>query len=88
MLREHGFEDFVEQLCAGFYAPKQGRPSIAPGVYFWMLLIGYFEGELTQSEGLRGAALIHWHCGSFWASSWTRVHRITRVFHERGAAWM
>ena len=44
VLREHGFEDFVEQLCAGFYAPKQGRPSIAPGVYFRMLLIGYFEG--------------------------------------------
>ena len=44
VLRKHGFEDFVEQLCAGFYAPKQGRPSIAPGVYFRMLLIGYFEG--------------------------------------------
>ena len=43
-LNEHGFDDFVEQLCATFYDEKQGRPSIAPGVYFRMLLIGYFEG--------------------------------------------
>ena len=44
ILKEHGFDDFVEQLCAKFYDAKQGRPSIAPGVYFRMLLIGYFEG--------------------------------------------
>ena len=44
ILSEHGFDDFVEQLCAKFYDEKQGRPSIAPGVYFRMLLIGYFEG--------------------------------------------
>ena len=33
-LNEYGFDDFVEQLCATFYDEKQGRPSIAPGVYF------------------------------------------------------
>ena len=44
ILKEHGFDDFVEQLCAKFYDAKQGRPSIAPGVCFRMLLIGYFEG--------------------------------------------
>jgi len=43
-LKEHGLDDFVEQLCAKFSDAKQGRPSIALGVYFRMLLIGYFEG--------------------------------------------
>jgi len=44
VLREHGFDAFVEGLCRGFYAPVMGRPSIPPGVYFRMLLVGYFEG--------------------------------------------
>ena len=44
LLAEHGFDAFVEQHCAQFYAPTMGRPSLAPGVYFRMLLIGYFEG--------------------------------------------
>jgi transposase len=44
ILNDHGFDDFVEQLCATFYDERQGRPSIAPGVYFRMMLIGYFEG--------------------------------------------
>ena len=44
VLRKHGFDRFVEGLCQKFYAPKMGRPSIPPGVYFRMLLIGYFEG--------------------------------------------
>lgn len=55
VLREHEFDDFVEQLCARFYDEKQGRPSVAPGVYFRMLLVGYFEG--IDSE--RGIA---WRC--------------------------
>ena len=38
-----GFDAFVEGLCAPFYA-RMGRPSLAPGRYFRLLLIGYFEG--------------------------------------------
>jgi transposase len=34
----------VEELCARFYAETMGRPSLAPGRYFRLLLIGYFEG--------------------------------------------
>ena len=34
----------MEGLCAKFYADKMGRPSLAPGVYFRLLLVGYFEG--------------------------------------------
>src|SRR5216117_744557 len=44
LLREHGFDDFVEAQCAGFYADTMGRPGLPPGMYFRLLLIGYFEG--------------------------------------------
>ena len=44
LLAEHGFEDFVEARCQAFYADTQGRPGLAPGIYFRLLLIGYFEG--------------------------------------------
>jgi transposase len=49
------FDAFVEERCARFYADKMGRPSLAPGRYFRLLLIGYFEG--IDSE--RGIA---WRC--------------------------
>ena len=38
------FDPFVEGICGKFYAPRMGRPSLAPGIYFRSLLIGYFEG--------------------------------------------
>lgn len=44
ILREHGFDDFVEAECARFYAATRGRPGLRPGIYFRLLLIGYFEG--------------------------------------------
>jgi transposase len=44
LLGKHGFDALVEGLCQKFYAPVMGRPSIPPGVYFRMLLVGYFEG--------------------------------------------
>ena len=44
LLSKHGFDGRVEQACERFYAEGMGRPSIPPGVYFWMLFIGYFEG--------------------------------------------
>jgi transposase len=44
LLEEKGFDSYAEGLCAQFYALKQGRPGLAPGVYFRCLLVGYFEG--------------------------------------------
>ena len=44
LLRQHGFDDFAEAQCAGFYAETMGRPGLPPGIYFRLLLIGYFEG--------------------------------------------
>ena len=44
VLDEKRFDEYVERTCASFYAPIMGRPSLAPGRYFRLLLIGYFEG--------------------------------------------
>ncbi|HEY7448625.1 MAG TPA: transposase [Vicinamibacterales bacterium] len=44
VLHDQGFDDFVETECARFYAEEIGRPGLAPGIYFRLLLIGYFEG--------------------------------------------
>lgn len=43
LLDSNGFDRFVEAECQGFYA-KMGRPSLTPGIYFRLLLLGYFEG--------------------------------------------
>ena len=44
LLSSEGFDVFAEKACQRFYAEVMGRPSLAPGVYFRLLLIGYFEG--------------------------------------------
>jgi transposase len=44
VLEQNGFDEYVEQLCESFYAPTMGRPSLAPGRYFRLLMLGYFEG--------------------------------------------
>jgi transposase len=51
LLWVEGFDEFVEALCAPYYAKRLGRPSIPPGVYFRMLMIGYFEG-LDSERGI------------------------------------
>ena len=50
ILEAAGFDAFVEGLCAQFYAAKMGRPGLAPGRYFRLLLIGYFEGLDSERE--------------------------------------
>jgi transposase len=55
MLAEAGFDRWVEKLCEPHYAQGRGRPSVPPGVYFRMHLVGYFEGINSQ----RGIA---WRC--------------------------
>jgi transposase len=44
ILDQAGFDAQVEKLCAPFYAERMGRPSLMPGRYFRLLMIGYFEG--------------------------------------------
>jgi transposase len=44
LLDANDFDRFVEQQCQRFYASVMGRPSLTPGRYFRLLLLGYFEG--------------------------------------------
>ena len=44
LLSEAGFDGFVEEACKPYYAPRMGAPSLPPGRYFRMHLIGCFEG--------------------------------------------
>ena len=55
LLAAAGFDRWVECLCEPHYARGKGRPGVPPGVYFRMLLVGYFEGIGSQ----RGIA---WRC--------------------------
>src|SRR5918993_898794 len=44
LLEQEKFDEFAEAQCAQFYDERNGRPSLPPGTYFRLLLIGYFEG--------------------------------------------
>jgi transposase len=55
LLAEGGFDRWIEALCEPHYCQGKGRPSVPPGIYFRMLLVGYFEGINSQ----RGIA---WRC--------------------------
>ena len=57
LLEAEGFDEFVESRCAKFYAARNGRPSLRPGIYFRLLLIGYFEGIRTRAGTRRGGQL-------------------------------
>ena len=63
VLDEAGFDRFAEKRCERFYAGQVGRPSLLPGRYFRLLLLGYFEGldsergiawRAADSLGIRG----------------------------------
>ena len=56
VLREAGFDAFAEDLCRPYYAAALGAPSLPPGRYFRMHLVGgYFEG-IASERGLE------WRC--------------------------
>jgi transposase len=92
VLAEAQFDHWIEKRCEPYYAASLGRPSIPPGVYFRMILVGYFEGIASQ----RGIA---WRCSDSRSlaeflgipsdkstpdhSSMTRVHqRLPLEVHE------
>src|SRR5829696_1735944 len=57
LLAEAQFDRWIERRCERYYEQQEtrGQRSIPPGVYFRMLLVGYFEGIESQ----RGIA---WRC--------------------------
>src|SRR5215475_1899762 len=55
LLAGHDFDRFVEGRCRRFYAAVMGRPGLAPGVYFRLLRVGYFEG-MDSERGIAWGA--------------------------------
>ena len=55
VLIEGGFDGFAEAACRFYYAARLGAPSVPPGRYFRMHLVGYFEG-IDSERGLE------WRC--------------------------
>jgi transposase len=72
LLDEHDFDAFVEGLCQPFYAATMGRPGVTPGIYFRLLLVGYFEGIGAE----RGMA---WRSGDSLA-----IRRFLRIALDEG----
>ena len=44
ILDEKNFDEYVEEISERFYAGEVGRPGLSPGIYFRLLMVGYFEG--------------------------------------------
>src|ERR1039457_2746646 len=44
VLNAEKFDQRVEAVCRKYYKSSSGRPSMTPGTYFLMLLLGFFEG--------------------------------------------
>jgi hypothetical protein len=55
VLIEGDFDGFAEAACRSYYAARMGAPSVPPGRYFRMHLVGYFEG-IDSERGLE------WRC--------------------------
>ena len=77
LLDESGFDEFVEQLCQPFYAETMGRPGLAPGIYFRLMLIGYFEG-IDSERGIAWRVADSLGLRRFLGLRWTRRRRIIR----------
>ena len=59
-LDAHRFDRFVEGQCRRFYAPVMGRPGLAPGQYFRLLLVGATRTNsvrMIYEEGIAGAGV-------------------------------
>jgi transposase len=98
VLAANSFDGFVEAACRRFYAPKLGRPSLPPGRYFRLMLVGYFEG-LSSERGMAWRASDSLAIRSFLGleldeaapdhSTISRTRRLIDVeTHERVFTWV
>jgi transposase len=98
ILAEHDFDRFVEGLCRRFYAAVMGRPGLAPGIYFRLLLVGYFEGidsergiawRAGDSLSIREFVGIPWNEGAPDHTTISRTRRLMDVeTHRQVFAWV
>lgn len=82
ILDEKKFDEYVEALCEDFYAGEVGRPGLAPGIYFRLLMVGSKE-SIRSVESL-GAPATVCRSGRSCGSRWMKVFRTTRPFRGRG----
>ena len=98
ILAANSFDAFVEAACRRFYAAKLGRPSLPPGRYFRLMLVGYFEG-LSSERGMAWRASDSLAIRSFLGlevdeaapdhSTVSRTRRLIDVeTHERVFTWV
>ncbi len=98
VLAANSFDGFVEAACRRFYAAKLGRPSLPPGRYFRLMLVGYFEG-LGSERGMAWRAADSLAIRSFLGleldeaapdhSTISRTRRLIDVeTHERVFTWV
>jgi transposase len=92
VLDAHGFDRFVEDQCRRFYAAVMGRPSLPPGQYFRLLLVGYFEGidaergiawRAADSLAVRGFVRLALHEAAPDHSTISRTRRLIDVETHR-----
>ena len=98
LLDQEKFDEYVENECARFYADNDGRPSLTPGTYFRLLLIGYFEGidsergiawRAADSLGLRQFLRIGLNEDTPNHSTISRTRRLIDVeTHQRVFLWV
>jgi transposase len=98
VLDECGFDEFVETTCAPFYAKTIGRPGLTPGIYFRLLMVGYFEGidsergiawRAADSLGIRAFLRIALDEGTPDHSTISRTRRLMDVeTHQMVFVWL
>src|SRR2546422_7763268 len=87
LLDEGKFDEFAEKECAKFYAENNGRPSLTPGIYFRLLLVGYFEG-IDSERGIAWRAADSLGLRQFRSEEHTselqsRLHLVCRLLLEK-----
>ena len=57
LLGDAKFDEWIERRCQQYYSQEEklGQPSIPPGLYFRMLMVGHFENLDSHRE-------IAWRC--------------------------
>lgn len=98
VLAANSFDSFVEAACRRFYAPRMGRPSLPPGRYFRLMLLGYFEGlgseramawRAADSLAIRSFLGLELDEGAPDHSTISRTRRLIDVeTHERVFTWV
>lgn len=58
VLDNAGFDEFCEAPCHKFYHERLGRPSLAPGMYFRVMLVGLFEEIESESDRVAGCGFV------------------------------